>query len=196
MELLTGWTWLTSSAKHHSECSSVLSASWKLAAGSGGLTRSGFDPSGQLLRKPVCFPLAMHNVGRSFCFSSSGWSCQVALVVEDPPASAGDVRGAGLILGSRRSPGGGHGNPQYCVGFCHTSTGISHRYTYSPFLSNLPPTPSHPSRSSQSTRLEGKRLLERDVSPHFLFDAQGYRSSRRGRTQVYFYPFVHQFIRK
>ena len=29
---------------------------------------------------------------------------------------------------------------QYCVGFCHTSTWISHRYTYAPSLLNLPPT--------------------------------------------------------
>ena len=28
-----------------------------------------------------------------------------------PPANAGDLRDAGLILGSRRSPGGRHGNP-------------------------------------------------------------------------------------
>ena len=32
---------------------------------------------------------------------------------------------------------------QYCVGFCHTSTWISHRYTYVPSLLNFPPT-SHP----------------------------------------------------
>ena len=35
---------------------------------------------------------------------------RVALVVENPAASAGD-RGTGLIPGSRRSPGGGNGNP-------------------------------------------------------------------------------------
>ena len=35
----------------------------------------------------------------------------VALVVKTPHASAGDVRDAGLIPGSRRSLGGGHGNP-------------------------------------------------------------------------------------
>ena len=29
---------------------------------------------------------------------------------------------------------------QYCVGFCHTSAGISHRYMYVPFFLNLPPT--------------------------------------------------------
>ena len=32
-------------------------------------------------------------------------------MVKNPPASAGDVRGAGLISGSRRFPGGGHSNP-------------------------------------------------------------------------------------
>ena len=36
---------------------------------------------------------------------------QVALVVKNPPANARDVRDAGLIPGSGRSPGGGHGNP-------------------------------------------------------------------------------------
>ena len=33
------------------------------------------------------------------------------LVVKNPPANTGDVKDMGLILGSRRSPGGGHGNP-------------------------------------------------------------------------------------
>ena len=28
----------------------------------------------------------------------------------------------------------------YCVGLCHTSVGISRRYTYAPFLLNLSPT--------------------------------------------------------
>ena len=36
---------------------------------------------------------------------------QVAAVAKDPPARAGDVRDASLILGLGRSPGGGHGNP-------------------------------------------------------------------------------------
>ena len=35
---------------------------------------------------------------------------QVAPVVKNPPASAGDMRDAGSIPGSGRSPGGGHGN--------------------------------------------------------------------------------------
>ena len=36
---------------------------------------------------------------------------QVALVVKNPPANAGDIRDLGSIPGSGRSPGGGHGNP-------------------------------------------------------------------------------------
>ena len=34
----------------------------------------------------------------------------VALLIKNPPASAGDVRDMGLIPGLGRSPGGGHGN--------------------------------------------------------------------------------------
>ena len=36
---------------------------------------------------------------------------QVALLVKNLPASAGDIRHVGSIPGSGRSPGGGHGNP-------------------------------------------------------------------------------------
>ena len=36
---------------------------------------------------------------------------QVALVVKNPPASAGDVRDMGSIPGLERSPGEGNGNP-------------------------------------------------------------------------------------
>ena len=36
---------------------------------------------------------------------------QVALVVKNVPANAGDVRDKGSIPGSGRSPGRGHGNP-------------------------------------------------------------------------------------
>ena len=43
---------------------------------------------------------------------------QVLLVIKKLPANAGDIRDAGLILGSGRSPGEGNGNPlQYsCLG--------------------------------------------------------------------------------
>ena len=35
---------------------------------------------------------------------------QVALMVKNPPANAGDIRHMGSLPGSRRSPGGGNGN--------------------------------------------------------------------------------------
>ena len=39
------------------------------------------------------------------------WASQVVLVVKNLPGNAGDIRDVGLILGSGRSPGGGHSNP-------------------------------------------------------------------------------------
>ena len=39
------------------------------------------------------------------------WASQVALVVKNPPANAGDRRDAGSIPGLGRSPGEGNGNP-------------------------------------------------------------------------------------
>ena len=41
----------------------------------------------------------------------------VALVVKIPPANVGDIRDAGLIPGSRRSPNRGQGNPfqNFCL---------------------------------------------------------------------------------
>ena len=40
-----------------------------------------------------------------------GGASQGVLVVKNPPANGGDIRDAGLIPGSGRSPGIGHGNP-------------------------------------------------------------------------------------
>ena len=39
------------------------------------------------------------------------WVSQVALLLKDLPARAGDAGVTGSIPGSGRSPGGGHGNP-------------------------------------------------------------------------------------
>ena len=39
------------------------------------------------------------------------WASQVALVVKNLPANAGDVRDLGLAPGLGRSPGGEHCNP-------------------------------------------------------------------------------------
>ena len=46
------------------------------------------------------------------------WGFPGGSVVKNLPANAGDARHVGSILGSGRSPGGGHGNPvQYsCLG--------------------------------------------------------------------------------
>ena len=35
----------------------------------------------------------------------------MTLEIKNPPVNAGDTRDSGSIPGSRRSPGGGHGNP-------------------------------------------------------------------------------------
>ena len=65
------------------------------------------------------------------------WASQMALVVKNPPANAGDRRNTGLIPGSRRFPGGGHGNPlQYSFLECPMAKGAwwatVHRVTKSP----------------------------------------------------------------
>ena len=48
------------------------------------------------------------------CITASKRVSQVALVVKNPPANAGDIGDTGSIPGSGRSPGGGHGNPLQC----------------------------------------------------------------------------------
>ena len=49
-------------------------------------------------------------INRMLTTISDGAS-QVVLVVKKLPAYAGDIRDVGLIPGSGRSPGGGHGKP-------------------------------------------------------------------------------------
>ena len=48
----------------------------------------------------LIFILGVNNIAAS----------QVMLVLKNLPANAGDIRDVGLIPGSGRSPGGGHGN--------------------------------------------------------------------------------------
>ena len=43
--------------------------------------------------------------------AEQGVPFQVALVIKNLPFNAGDIKDAGLIPGSVRFPGGGHGNP-------------------------------------------------------------------------------------
>ena len=42
------------------------------------------------------------------------YASQVALVVKNLPANAGDIRNMSSVPESGRSPGGGHGNPLQC----------------------------------------------------------------------------------
>ena len=44
------------------------------------------------------------------CFIKWAYATEVALVVKNPPANAGDKRDVGSIPGSGRSPGEGNGN--------------------------------------------------------------------------------------
>ena len=48
-----------------------------------------------------------------FLLFNTSWAraSRMALVVKNLVANAGDARDMGLIPGSERSPGGGHGNP-------------------------------------------------------------------------------------
>ena len=47
----------------------------------------------------------------TYTYYSSLGASQVALVVKNPPANAGDIRDQGLIPGLERSPAGGNSNP-------------------------------------------------------------------------------------
>ena len=44
------------------------------------------------------------------CMAQNLWASQLVVVVENPPANAGDIRNTGLIPGLGRSPGGGNGS--------------------------------------------------------------------------------------
>ena len=68
----------------------------------------------EMVRDRKTWHAAVHGVTKS----SRDWATeqhqrasQVALVVKNPPASAGDIRDLGSILGLERFPGGGRGNP-------------------------------------------------------------------------------------
>ena len=58
-----------------------------------------------------CLSLSPRVCSISCPLSQWCWASQVVLVVKNPPANAGDIGDLGSILGSGRSPEGGHGNP-------------------------------------------------------------------------------------
>ena len=59
----------------------------------------------------VCRKMLVKLKSSEWCKASNDSIWGPMLVVENPPANAGDVRDAGSIPGWGRSPGGGHGNP-------------------------------------------------------------------------------------
>ena len=63
-----------------------------------------------LPQAPLPQPDSIWHVVDSKCLVNP-WGFQVAQVVKNPPANAGDMRDTGLFPESGRSPGGGHGNP-------------------------------------------------------------------------------------
>ena len=69
--------------------------------------------SGNWLSDPVLIA-RMHQIRAAWgmnALSRQLWASQVALVVKNPPANAGDGRDVSSIPGSGRSPGEGCGNP-------------------------------------------------------------------------------------
>ena len=83
--------------------------------------RADLDVSGQFSGRtsfdPMAFTTSVCPSWQTSLFVFLNWSIialrasQVALVVKNPPANAGDVRDMGSIPGLGRFPGGGHGNP-------------------------------------------------------------------------------------
>ena len=53
----------------------------------------------------------MSEIQQCTAYYSSLGASQVALVIKNPPANAGDIRDQSLIPGWERSPAGGNGNP-------------------------------------------------------------------------------------
>ena len=74
------------------------------AGAQGDSGQTGLLPRCQCCSGDLLLPRAMLNPGLLPGFPGS-------LVVKNPPASAGGVRGVGSIHGSGRSPGVGHGDP-------------------------------------------------------------------------------------
>ena len=68
----------------------------------------------------------------------------MALVVKNPPASAGDIRNTGSTPGLGRSPGGGHGNP--LQDFC-----LENSMDRGAWRARLPPGTGHRVRHNEAT---------------------------------------------
>ena len=76
-------------------------------------------PNPDLPSRLPLFTLKHDGINNLFCHhtlitATVCWASQVALVVKNPPANAGDLRNMSFIPRSRRFPGGGHSNPLQC----------------------------------------------------------------------------------
>ena len=65
---------------------------------------------GLLHCRQILYQLSYQGSPVNVLYDNAGAS-QVVLVVKDPPANSEDIRNSGLIAGSERASGGGHGNP-------------------------------------------------------------------------------------
>ena len=95
------WAWLSCICFEHQPCARL----WSFPSGALG-------PSVPPAGPPPCQDPGLRSC--SLCAPPLSVGSQVALVVKNPPASAGDGRNRALTPGSGRSPGGGHGNPLHC----------------------------------------------------------------------------------
>ena len=95
------WAWLSCICFEHQPCARLCSF-----------------PSGALVPSvPPAGPPPCQDPGLPSCSSVPHpypWASQVALVVGNPPASAGDRRSIALVPGLGGPPGGRHGNPLHC----------------------------------------------------------------------------------
>ena len=66
------------------------------------------------ISQPSVIILLWHSRLQDLRWKQSTWASQVALVIKNLPANAGDISNTGSIPESGRSPGGGHGNTLQC----------------------------------------------------------------------------------
>ena len=83
------------------------------------------------------------------------WASQAGLVIKNLPAGAGDTQDLGLIPGSGRSPGGGHGNPPQCP------------YLENPMVRGAWQATVH--RATQRDESECRSLVSVSLRPHELY---------------------------
>ena len=107
-ERLVSRAWVPVHASHRTNC-----VSWTYPLAS---LSPGFLTCAESTRKDMRNSLRSPSNGWihvSYCvvYGHSVWASQAVLVVRNPPANAGDVRGVASVPGSGRSPGGGHGSP-------------------------------------------------------------------------------------